>query len=176
MTISTCICGRIGDSEPVTIIQKFNRNIFVNFVHNGDTFAVTDSQTYINYTIAESFRNVITIRGSLTDGTQLSVSGTLTGPKQIEKLVGVNGYDIELPLTENLLIFSYTDRPGIVATYGGLLGDAGVNIASLQIARDVKRGTALSVIAVDNPVQDELVASLGEAIGAEGIHAISIDV
>lgn len=126
--------------------------------------------------VAESFRNIITIRGSLTDGTQLSVSGTLTGPKQIEKLVGVNGYDIELPLTENLLIFSYTDRPGIVATYGGLLGEAGVNIASLQIARDEKHGTALSVIAVDNPVQDELVESLGEAIGAEDIHAISIDV
>ena len=68
--------------------------------------------------IAESFRNIITIRGSLTDGTQLSVSGTLTGPKQIEKLIEVNGYDVELPLTEHLLVLSYTDRPGIVAAFG----------------------------------------------------------
>ena len=124
---------------------------------------------------ADSFRNVITIRGSLTDGTQLSVSGTLTGPKQVEKLVGVNGYEIELPLTENLLVFTYTDRPGIVAAYGGLLGDAGVNIASLQIARDEKRGTALSVLAIDSPVSDDLLAKLGPAIGAETIRAISID-
>lgn len=124
---------------------------------------------------ADSFRNVITIRGSLTDGTKLSVSGTLTGPKQIEKLVEVNGYDVELPFAENLLVFSYTDRPGIVAAYGGLLGDAGVNIASLQIARDEKRGTALSVVAVDSPISEELVAQLDAAIGAETIRAISID-
>lgn len=124
---------------------------------------------------ADSFRNVITIRGSLTDGTKLSVSGTLTGPKQIEKLVEVNGYDVELPFAENLLVFSYTDRPGIVAAYGGLLGDAGVNIASLQIARDEKRGMALSVVAVDSPVSEELVTQLGSAIGAEAIRAISID-
>lgn len=127
-------------------------------------------------TVAESFRNVITLSGALTDGTQISVSGTLTGPKQIEKLVGVNGYDVELPLTENLLVFSYTDRPGIVATYGGMLGDAGVNIASLQVARDEKKGTALSVLAIDSEVSDELVASLGEAIGADRVHAIQIDV
>lgn len=125
--------------------------------------------------VAESFRNIITIRGSLTDGTQLSVSGTLTGPKQIEKLIEVNGFDIELPLTENLLVFSYTDRPGIVATYGGMLGEAGVNIASLQISRDVKKGTALSVLAVDSPVADELVEALGAAIGADSINAISVD-
>lgn len=126
--------------------------------------------------VAGDYRNVITIRGSLADGTQLSVSGTLTGPKQIEKLVGVNGYDVELPLTENLLIFSYTDRPGIVARYGTVLGEASVNIASLQIARDDKKGTALSIIAVDSEVPEEIVASLGEAIGAERIAAISIDV
>ncbi|MFC5338684.1 phosphoglycerate dehydrogenase [Leucobacter denitrificans] len=125
--------------------------------------------------LAESFRNVITIRGSLTDGTQLSVSGTLTGPKQIEKLVGVNGFDVELPLTENLLIFSYVDRPGIVAAYGALLGEAGVNIANLQIARDEKKGTALSVLTVDSPVSDELVVQLREVIDAEEVHAIQVD-
>ncbi len=125
--------------------------------------------------LAESFRNVITIRGSLTDGTQLSVSGTLTGPKQIEKLVGVNGFDVELPLTENLLIFSYVDRPGIVAAYGALLGEAGVNIANLQIARDEKKGTALSVLTVDSPISDELVVQLREVIDAEEVHAIQVD-
>lgn len=125
--------------------------------------------------VAESFRNIITIRGSLTDGTQLSVSGTLTGPKQIEKLIEVNGYDVELPLTEHLLVLSYSDRPGIVATLGGKLGDAGINIASMQIARDEKRGMALSVLTIDSPLGEDLVDSLAESIGAESARAVAID-
>ncbi|POC78516.1 phosphoglycerate dehydrogenase, partial [Vibrio vulnificus] len=43
----------------------------------------------------EDYRNVLTLRGALSDGSQISVAGTLTGPKQTEKLVGVNGYDVE---------------------------------------------------------------------------------
>lgn len=124
--------------------------------------------------VSESFRNVITLRGVTADGAQLSVSGTLTGPKQIEKIVGINGYELELPVSEHLVVFSYEDRPGVVAAYGGLLGDAGINIAGLQIARDERRGTALSVLSVDSPVPDDLVARLDEAIGAEMLRAISL--
>lgn len=124
--------------------------------------------------ISESYRNVITLRGGTTDGAQLSVSGTLTGPKQVEKIVEINGYDLELPISEHLVVFSYTDRPGIVAAYGGLLGDAGVNIAGLQIARDEKRGTALSVLSVDTALPAELVERLGAAIGADVLRAIDI--
>ncbi|MBW4095149.1 MAG: phosphoglycerate dehydrogenase, partial [Acidobacteria bacterium] len=61
---------------------------------------------------AEDYRNVLTIRGALSDGAQISVSGTLTGPKQIQKLVGVNGYDIEIPVSDHLVVISYQDRPG----------------------------------------------------------------
>lgn len=124
--------------------------------------------------VSESYRNVITLRGTTADGTQVSVSGTLTGPKQMAKIVEVNGYELELPMSEHLVIFSYEDRPGIVAAYGGLLGDAGVNIAGLQIARDAKKGTALSVLSVDSPVPAEIVARLGEAIGADMLRAIDI--
>ncbi|MGI8393977.1 phosphoglycerate dehydrogenase [Leucobacter sp. W1038] len=123
---------------------------------------------------SESYRNVITLRGSQADGTQISVSGTLTGPKQIEKIVEINGYELELPISEHLIVFSYTDRPGIVATYGSLLGEAGVNIAGLQIARDDKKGTALSVLSVDAPVPAELVSELGDAIGADVLRAIDL--
>ncbi|MBU3994252.1 MAG: ACT domain-containing protein, partial [Actinobacteria bacterium] len=123
---------------------------------------------------SESYRNVITLRGSQADGTQISVSGTLTGPKQVEKIVEINGYELELPISEHLIVFSYTDRPGIVATYGSLLGEAGVNIAGLQIARDDKKGTALSVLSVDAPVPAELVSELGDAIGADVRRAIDL--
>jgi D-3-phosphoglycerate dehydrogenase len=93
----------------------------------------------------------------------------------VEKIVEINGYELELPLSEHLIVFSYSDRPGIVASYGSLLGDAGVNIAGLQIARDSKKGTALSVLSIDSPVDDSLIEALRTAIGADKISTIDID-
>jgi D-3-phosphoglycerate dehydrogenase / 2-oxoglutarate reductase len=119
-------------------------------------------------TAAESpeYRNVITLSGALADGTQVSVSGTLTGTKQIEKLVGVNGYEIEVPIATTHIIMEYTDRPGIVAVYGQEFGEAGINIAGMQIARREAGGAALSVLTVDSPVPTEVLDRVREAIDA----------
>src|SRR5699024_2532971 len=76
---------------------------------------------------AEDYRNVITLSGALEDGSVLSISGTLTGTKQVQKIVEINGYDMELPFSDRLVVLKYEDRPGIVAACGALLGEAGIN-------------------------------------------------
>lgn len=120
------------------------------------------------------FRNVITIRGALADGHQISVSGTLTGTKQVEKLVGINGYDIELPLAEHHIVMIYTDRPGIVAEYGREFGEAKINIAGMQIARQNAGGQALSVLTVDSPVPAEVRDRVAAAIDA--VQFVTVDI
>ena len=80
------------------------------------------------------FRNVTTLRGTLGDGTEVSVAGTLTGPRMIEKVVGINGFDLEVPLTDHLAVFTYADRPGVVGQVGQILGDEGINIGGMQVA------------------------------------------
>ncbi len=124
--------------------------------------------------VSEEYRNLLTIRGSLTDGTQLSVSGTLTGTKQIQKIVEINGYDVEVPIAEHLIVMHYTDRPGIVAVYGKEFGEAGINIAGMQIARHTAGGEALSVLTVDSPVPDELLAKVRSAIDATSLKEIDL--
>ncbi|TAM71352.1 MAG: phosphoglycerate dehydrogenase [Microbacteriaceae bacterium] len=126
--------------------------------------------------VSEEYRNLITIKGALSDGSQISVAGTLTGPKQIEKIVGINGYDVEVPIAEHLIVMMYDDRPGIVAIYGQQFGDAGINIAAMQIARTAAGGKALSVLTVDSPVPDGLLATVREAIAADVMHEIDITV
>ena len=69
-------------------------------------------------------RNLITLRGTLADGTQVSVSGTLIGLAQKERLVEVNGFDVDIEPTTHLAFLTYEDRPGMVGTVGGILGDA----------------------------------------------------
>jgi D-3-phosphoglycerate dehydrogenase / 2-oxoglutarate reductase len=127
-------------------------------------------------TDAESpeYRNVLTIRGAQSDGPAISVSGTLTGPKQIAKLVEIDGYDVEVPLEQHHIVMLYTDRPGIVAVYGKEFGEAGINIASMQIARREAGGQALSVLTVDSPVPAEILEHVRQAIDAESLREIDI--
>ena len=124
--------------------------------------------------ISPEYRNVITLSGALADGRQLSVSGTLTGTKQIEKLVGINGYEIEVPIATTHIVMEYTDRPGIVAIYGREFGEAGINIAGMQIARREAGGEALSVLTVDSPVPGEVLERVRQAIEADVLVEIDI--
>jgi D-3-phosphoglycerate dehydrogenase len=123
---------------------------------------------------SDEYRNVLTIRGATSDGTQLSVSGTLTGPKQLQKIVEINGYDVEVPFAEHLIVMLYTDRPGIVAIYGKEFGEAGINIAGMQIARQRAGGQALSVLTVDSPVPEGLLETVRKAIDADSLREIDI--
>ncbi|MET4781637.1 phosphoglycerate dehydrogenase [Glaciihabitans sp. UYNi722] len=124
--------------------------------------------------VSDEYRNLLTIRGVLSDGAQLSVSGTLTGPKQVEKIVEINGYDVEVPVADHLIVMIYTDRPGIVAVYGKEFGDAGINIAGMQISRREAGGQALSVLTVDSPVPDGLLDTVRDAIKADLLREIDI--
>jgi D-3-phosphoglycerate dehydrogenase len=128
----------------------------------------------ITEAVSEEYRNVLTIRGALSDGSQISVSGTLTGTKQVEKIVEINGYDVELSVPEHLIVMVYTDRPGIVAIYGKEFGEANINIAGMQIARRKAGGQALSVLTVDSLVPDGLLEKVRTAIDASLLREIDI--
>jgi D-3-phosphoglycerate dehydrogenase len=111
-------------------------------------------------------RNLVTVRGALSDGRAVSVSGTLSGPKDVAKLVEVDGYDVDLQPSRHLAFFRYHDRPGVVGELGRILGERGINIAGMQVSRDVAGGHALIALTVDSPLGGEVVEEIVEAIGA----------
>jgi D-3-phosphoglycerate dehydrogenase len=120
------------------------------------------------------FRNVITLSGTLSDGSRVSVSGTLTGPKQVEKLVGIDGLDLEMPLADHILVLRYTDRPGVIGAVGGLLGAAGVNIAAMQVARATEGGLAIGVLTLDQALDYDVLGAIVEHIGATSGRTIDL--
>jgi D-3-phosphoglycerate dehydrogenase len=120
------------------------------------------------------YRNITVLRGTLADGTVLTIAGTLAGTRMVPKVVGINGYEIEVPFEQYHIVMRYADRPGIVAIYGKKLGDAGINIAGLQVAHPDASGRALSVLTVDSPVPDDMLAELREAVQADLFRQIEI--
>jgi D-3-phosphoglycerate dehydrogenase / 2-oxoglutarate reductase len=121
------------------------------------------------------WRNVVTLRGTLPDGQVVSVGGTLTGQRQVEKLVEVNGFDMEISPAEHMVFFTYSDRPGIVGVVGKILGDQGINIAGMQVCRDAMGGQALIVLTVDSALPPQVLDEITSSIGAVFGRAVDLD-
>ncbi|MER6217725.1 phosphoglycerate dehydrogenase [Streptomyces sp. NPDC048387] len=119
-------------------------------------------------------RNVVTVRGTLADGQEVSVSGTLAGPKHLQKIVGVGEYDVDLALADHMIVLRYTDRPGVVGKVGQLLGEAGLNIAGMQVARAEEGGEALVVLTVDAKVPADVLAAISAEIGAASARTVNL--
>ncbi|KKL49723.1 hypothetical protein LCGC14_2312680, partial [marine sediment metagenome] len=54
-----------------------------------------------------------------------------------------------------LLVCENRDRPGMIGAVGTLLGQFGVNISFMNVGRHDKRGTALMVLTLDEPLTPE---------------------
>ncbi len=119
-------------------------------------------------------RNLVTLRGTLADGSQVSVSGTLIGIGQRERLVEVNGFDVDIEPTAHLAFFTYQDRPGMVGTVGGILGEAGVNIGGMQVSRTEPGGKALVALSVDTAIPHDALADIQHAIEAVSVRAVDL--
>jgi D-3-phosphoglycerate dehydrogenase / 2-oxoglutarate reductase len=119
-------------------------------------------------------RNLITIRGTLADGSQVSVAGTLIGIGQRERLVSVNDFPVDLEPTDHLAFFTYADRPGMVGTVGRILGESDVNIAGMQVSRDAKGGHALVALSVDSAIPADALAEIEQAIDATSLRAVDL--
>ncbi|MGH3472284.1 MAG: phosphoglycerate dehydrogenase [Nocardioidaceae bacterium] len=119
-------------------------------------------------------RNLVTLRGTLADGSQVTVSGTLVGIHQRERLVEANGYDLDLELSEHLAFLTYHDRPGMVGTVGRILGEAGINIAGMQVARDRRGGRALVALTLDSAMPLAVLEQIGQEMDAQLLRTVDL--
>jgi D-3-phosphoglycerate dehydrogenase len=121
--------------------------------------------------------NLVSLTGALPDGRVVSVSGThVSGRRESLKLTGLDDFELELEAEGVLLFFRYSDRPGVVGAIGTLLGEAGVNIAAMQVARREIGGEALMTLTIDTTVGPDLLSRAAEAVGATSSAVVDLTV
>ncbi len=125
--------------------------------------------------VSQDWRNLLTVRGTAPDGQLISVSGTLSGLRQTEHLVEVNGLDAEIAPADHMVFLGYSDRPGVVGTVGQILGGRNINIAGMQVCRHAQGGEALIVLSVDSAVHADLLSEIAAAIGAGLARVVDLD-
>jgi len=123
---------------------------------------------------SKDYRNTTTLTGVLADGRTVRVAGTLSGTKMVEKIIGIDGYEIEVPIKRHHILMDYLDRPGVIGVYGRELGAIGINIDAMQVAVDESTGRALSILTVSDPVPDEVLARIGAEIQADRILELDV--
>jgi len=78
------------------------------------------------------------------------------------RIVGIDDFSIEIIPEGNILVLSQTDQPGIIGKIGTLLGNEGINIGNLQLARKEKGETALSIWNLDAEIPHNLILKIKE--------------
>ena len=88
-----------------------------------------------------------------------TVAGTLIG-RGGQRIVEIEGIEIEAELGPHMLYFTNEDRPGLIGAVATILGEAGINIATFNLGRREPGGDAIGLIGVDSVVPDEVEAQL----------------
>lgn len=89
------------------------------------------------------------------------------------RVVSLDSYPFNIVPQGYLLVWWNQDRPGVIGKVGTLLGDAGVNIAGMQLGRDAIGGRAISIVEVDSPLGDELLAEIRRIDGMIDVRQVN---
>jgi D-3-phosphoglycerate dehydrogenase len=103
------------------------------------------------------------------EGNTVSVGGAFFGATP--RIVSINSRPVEARPVGALLVLENTDRPGMVGRIGTLLGEHGVNIATMSLSRNQVGGTALTVLNLDTAPSEKL---LSEIRGSEDIRSAQV--
>jgi D-3-phosphoglycerate dehydrogenase / 2-oxoglutarate reductase len=155
-----------GLLEPIsaTPVNLVNARLFAQ--QRGLEIIETRSSTPTQYT--SLVRVTVNTRAGAT-----SVAGVISDGRA--NVVQIDEYELHLPPTPGyLLVTQHVDRPGIIGLVGTLLGEADINISSMQVGRQAPRGQALMLLSVDEPVPPEVVERIRQAASIETIKVIKL--
>ncbi|MEM0449085.1 MAG: phosphoglycerate dehydrogenase [Methanomassiliicoccales archaeon] len=98
--------------------------------------------------------NMISVRIH-SDGVSREVRGTVFPGTQM-RLLGVDEYDLDMPIEGDFLLTKHNDVPGIIGRVGTVLGENHINIARMGVGRETRGGMAIMLVAVDDVVSKEV--------------------
>lgn len=165
--------GRIGEADTRVLTLAILRGALSGVVHEPVSFvnapiiarergiAVSEMRS----SVSTDYVNLVSVRAETDDG-PVSVAGTLSGKRNAQRITQVNEYDIEMAPARHMLFFTYEDRPGVIGKVGTILGEHDINIATMDVGRPTRGGTALMGLTLDSPVPSEVADEIARVIEA----------
>ncbi len=121
---------------------------------------------------AKGFANLVSLTVK-TSSQSVQVAGSLLNGYGA-RIVNINGYTVDANPTGHMLISQHTDKPGIIGFVGTILGEASINIATMQVGRKEIGGDAVMVLNVDKHISEEVIHKLKEIDGITNIFNVDL--
>jgi D-3-phosphoglycerate dehydrogenase len=181
-TLSVRVSGELASEDVEVLKLSALRGFFstltdqqVTYVNAPGLAADRGLQTELS-TATESVnhRSVVDVRVVGPSGSATNVSGTLSGPQEVEKVVQINGRNFDLRAEGVNLILHYTDQPGALGKIGTLLGAAEVNILAAQMSQDTSGKAATVMLRLDRDVAADVRAAIGAAVDAVTLEVVDL--
>ncbi len=121
---------------------------------------------------SHGFTNLITVKVK-TNHEEKYISGTILNGYGA-RVVNLNGFTVDLIPEGNLVIMDHIDQPGIIGKVGSTLGNANVNIATMQVGRNELGGQAVAFLGVDAAADESVLEELKRIEGVQNIFQVGL--
>ncbi len=106
---------------------------------------------------ADAFDSIIRLR-IISENQDRTVSGTVFGGEP--RIVEIKGVEMEARFADHMLYTANNDKPGFIGALGATLGEAKLNIATFNLGRSAPGEEAIALVAVDEPVSEDVLEKL----------------
>ena len=107
----------------------------------------------------------------VTEKQTRSVAGTVFHDGQ-PRIVDIKGIKLDAEFGPSMIYVTNEDKPGFIGRFAGLLGEAGVNIATFALGRDKQGGSAIALVEVDGKVPEGVLAKIQALPGVKAAKAL----
>jgi D-3-phosphoglycerate dehydrogenase / 2-oxoglutarate reductase len=90
------------------------------------------------------------------------------------RLVRIDDYWVDVTPVGTVLITQHLDRPGMIGRVGTLLGEGDVNISSMQVGRRIRRGDAIMIMNLDEPLSEDLLTQIASIPDIRTVKQVSL--
>ncbi|WP_251516398.1 MULTISPECIES: L-serine ammonia-lyase, iron-sulfur-dependent subunit beta [Staphylococcus] len=122
---------------------------------------------FIEMSEEKSHPNTATINMK-DDDKEISVEGVSIGGGKIE-ISAIDGFDIAISGNYPALLVFHEDTFGTIGKVANIIGDANINVGSMQVSRKEKGDEALMTCELDENVNDEIIDKIKNVKGVQTV-------
>jgi D-3-phosphoglycerate dehydrogenase len=176
-TIEISTTGEIGGYDPglITIsalkgmlsVWSTDQVSLVNAPSMARNLNITVESVASTTTTHRDYVNLITLRSG-----DRNISATLTGRRREARIVMIDHHLTDIPPSEHMLVVKNDDQPGAIGRVASALGNAGINIANMDVGSSETAGSALMCIATTTAVPLDVLQHLRTLEGISSVASV----
>lgn len=159
--------GKLSNSNNKLISLSFMKGLLetisdkrVNYI-NADLIA-RKRGILVNELIRDEYYNGHTefVKIKIRNEKKILEMGCTLSSKNEGKIAEFNGYEVDIVPGKYMYIVKNMDLPGVVGEIGSILGNNGINLATMQLGRKEKGKKAMMILNVDTPPENDIINKL----------------